>query len=98
MLGRFRSSCERSHRTFVEYRHGAIPRRPVLAAWTRPLAQGRTHWFVTSDADWSEYVSCSSFALFHDSRRLNDGLDVGHGARGAQYAATLRDTDFALQD
>jgi len=38
------------------------------------------------------------FALFHDSRRLNDGTDDGHGARGAEYADTLRGTLFDLED
>lgn len=30
------------------------------------------------------------FALFHDSRRLNDNWDEGHGARGAEHAKKLR--------
>lgn len=38
------------------------------------------------------------FALFHDSRRENDGWDDGHGARGAEYAASLRGTVFHLAD
>lgn len=36
------------------------------------------------------------FALFHDSRRENDGWDDGHGARGAEYAAMLRGSVFDL--
>jgi len=28
------------------------------------------------------------FALFHDSKRVNDGHDVVHGARGAEFAKT----------
>ena len=38
------------------------------------------------------------FALFHDSRRQNDGWDPDHGARGAEYAATLRGSEFDLPD
>jgi uncharacterized protein len=38
------------------------------------------------------------FALFHDSRRLNDGWDPGHGKRGAEFAASLRGTAFQLAD
>ena len=38
------------------------------------------------------------FALFHDSRRENDGCDDGHGGRGAEYAASLRGTAFELPD
>ena len=42
------------------------------------------------------------FAVFHDSRRINDGYDDGHGERGAELAAKLRhlfdlpDADFQL--
>jgi uncharacterized protein len=38
------------------------------------------------------------FALFHDSRRINDGWDPGHGARGAKFAATLHGKSFQLSD
>jgi uncharacterized protein len=38
------------------------------------------------------------FALFHDSRRLNDGTDDGHGARGAAYASELRGNLYQLDD
>jgi uncharacterized protein len=38
------------------------------------------------------------FALFHDSRRENDGWDDGHGARGAEYATSLRGTAYELSD
>jgi uncharacterized protein len=38
------------------------------------------------------------FALFHDSRRENDGVDFEHGERGAKYAARLRGTLFDLSD
>jgi uncharacterized protein len=38
------------------------------------------------------------FAVFHDSRRLNDGWDEGHGARGAEYARELRGDAYDLTD
>jgi len=38
------------------------------------------------------------FAVFHDSRRENDGQDCEHGERGAQYAASLRGTLFDLSN
>jgi uncharacterized protein len=38
------------------------------------------------------------FALFHDSRRENDGHDPEHGARGAEYAKELRGKWFDLSD
>ncbi|MDB6124941.1 MAG: hypothetical protein JWQ71_3934 [Pedosphaera sp.] len=38
------------------------------------------------------------FALFHDSRRINDLVDEGHGQRGAEYAAQLRGMLYDLDD
>ena len=36
------------------------------------------------------------FALFHDSRRLNDALDPGHGQRGAALAGGMNGGLFTL--
>ena len=36
------------------------------------------------------------FALFHDSRRENEGWDDGHGLRGAEFAASLLGTGLEL--
>ncbi len=38
------------------------------------------------------------FALFHDSRRQNEGTDDGHGRRGGDFARSLRGTVFTLDD
>jgi uncharacterized protein len=38
------------------------------------------------------------FAIFHDSRRINERLDADHGLRGAEYATTLRGRLFDLSD
>lgn len=38
------------------------------------------------------------FALFHDSRRLSDGWEPGHGRAGAQYAASLCGQLFDLPE
>jgi len=38
------------------------------------------------------------FAIFHDSRRENEGTDDGHGARGAEFAQSLRGEAFDLSD
>jgi uncharacterized protein len=41
----------------------------------------------------------SLFALFHDSRRVNDDADPEHGSRGARLAVRLRDAGlFDLTD
>ncbi len=36
------------------------------------------------------------FAVFHDSRRMNDGHDPEHGARGAALARSLAGSAFEL--
>ncbi len=38
------------------------------------------------------------FAVFHDSRRVNEGTDFRHGQRSAEYAAELRGQVFDLPD
>lgn len=38
------------------------------------------------------------FAVLHDARRRNEGVDPGHGGRGADLAATLRGTLVHLSD
>lgn len=38
------------------------------------------------------------FALFHDSRRFNEGWDPEHGPRGARFARRFRGTLFDLPD
>ncbi|OGR07748.1 MAG: hypothetical protein A2511_03455 [Deltaproteobacteria bacterium RIFOXYD12_FULL_50_9] len=38
------------------------------------------------------------FAIFHDSRRLNDGSDTAHGQRGAKLAEDFRGKYFDLSD
>jgi uncharacterized protein len=41
---------------------------------------------------------CACSPFFHDSRRQNDDWDHGHGARGAEYAASLRGSAYNLDD
>jgi uncharacterized protein len=38
------------------------------------------------------------FAIFHDCRRENDLTDIGHGARGAEFATTFRHMLHTLTD
>lgn len=38
------------------------------------------------------------FAVLHDARRRNEGVDLGHGQRGTAFAATLRGTLIHLSD
>lgn len=38
------------------------------------------------------------FAVFHDSRRINEGFDHGHGRRSADFAASQRGFLFEIPD
>ena len=38
------------------------------------------------------------FSIFHDSRRVNDEVDPGHGYRGAELAVRYRGRYFELAD
>lgn len=38
------------------------------------------------------------FAYLHDSKRVNDAIDPDHGARGAQFALSLRDRIINIDD
>ena len=55
--------------------------------WARVERNGR---FLAAENGGNPDV-VSLFALFHDCKRVNDHIDPGHGARGAEYARSLRD-------
>lgn len=38
------------------------------------------------------------FAVLHDSRRIHDGYDAGHGERAAEFARSLRGTLLHVSD
>ena len=38
------------------------------------------------------------FALFHDCKRKNDGIDPGHGKRGVEFAKKFRNELFEISD
>ena len=56
--------------------------------WARVWENGR-RLCELSDAD---PIVVELFALFHDSRRRTEHNDPGHGRRGAELAANLRET------
>lgn len=62
--------------------------------WARVLENGRKLAATTG----ANVEVVSLFAVFHDSRRENDGDDCGHGGRGAELAAKLRGRLFDLPD
>lgn len=76
-----------------EYR---LPQRGYhgVVHWARVMENG-LHIAETNGAD-SEVVQL--FALFHDSRRVNEKIDNGHGERGGDFARTLRGSLVHLDD
>jgi len=74
----------------------ALPLRGThgVSHWARVLENGRR----LAEASGASLAVVSLFAVFHDSRRVNEGWDHHHGLRGAQYAATLRGKLFDLPD
>jgi uncharacterized protein len=62
--------------------------------WARVLENG----LKLAAATGADPDVVTLFALFHDSRRENDGADWGHGRRGADLAAGLRGRVFDLPD
>lgn len=67
--------------------HGAVH-------WARVLQNG-LKIAKTNGAD-AEVVTL--FAIFHDSRRVNEKIDDGHGQRGPDFARTLRGSLVHLDD
>jgi uncharacterized protein len=66
----------------------ALPVRGThgVVHWARVLENGQRLAPITG----AKIEVVTLFALFHDSRRVNDYIDFGHGQRGAEYARSLR--------
>ena len=65
-----------------------------VAHWARVMENG-LRLAATTGAN-IEIVQL--FALFHDSCRVNEGWDDGHGQRGADLAAAFRGQHFQIDD
>jgi uncharacterized protein len=65
-----------------------------VARWARVLENG----LRLAEMAGADIEVVQLFALFHDSQRVNEGTDVGHGYRGGGLAASLRGTHFHLSD
>jgi uncharacterized protein len=81
--------------------------REVLNSYALPVRgrHGVIHWarVLENGLRLAEYTGANVqvvtlFALFHDSRRVNEHLDPGHGLRGGEFARTLRTRFFDLQE
>ena len=64
-----------SHRRFISEVHGIVH-------WKQVERNG----LLLAEKTHADIVVVRLFALFHDSKRANDGEDIVHGARGAEFA------------
>jgi uncharacterized protein len=78
----------------IQQHHAPIYSVHGPAHWRRVERNG----LLLSTRTGADVFVVRLFALFHDSRRENDGYDKGHGARGAEYAASLRGSAYELDD
>lgn len=62
--------------------------------WARVLENGRR----LSEKTEARGDIIELFAVFHDSRRINEGIDDGHGRRGSELARDLRGRVYDLDD
>jgi uncharacterized protein len=65
-----------------------------LDHWVRVMANGRK---LTKQTGANLKV-VELFAIFHDSRRFNEGYDPEHGLRGAQFAYEMKGQWFEVSD
>jgi uncharacterized protein len=65
-----------------------------VSHWARVLENGLRLAQVTD----ANIAVVELFAIFHDSCRVNEAVDPGHGQRGADLAAELRGDLFKLPD
>jgi uncharacterized protein len=81
--------------------------REVLKGYVLPVRgiHGVVHWarvlengLRLAEATGANLAVVTLFALFHDSRRVDEGWDHDHGLRGAQYARSLRGVQIHLGD
>lgn len=81
--------------------------RRILQQYRLPLngLHGLSHWgrvleigVRLAEDTGADVEVVQLFAVLHDSRRINEGWDDGHGRRGAELAARLRGDYFELGD
>lgn len=79
----------------------------VLAEYALPLTgdHGVAHWarvlengLYLAGATGADVEVVRLFAVLHDSRRVNEVTDPGHGPRAAEFARALRGRAFDLPD
>lgn len=65
-----------------------------IAHWARV----RTNGIRLAEQTGANPEVVELFAFLHDSKRLNDGRDPKHGARAAEFAASLRGSLLTLSE
>jgi uncharacterized protein len=79
----------------------------ILRGYTLPVwgCHGVVHWarvvengLRVAETNGADREVVALFALFHDSRRVNESRDDGHGLRGGELATSLRGTLIHLDD
>ncbi len=79
----------------------------ILRGYALPVQgyHGVTHWarvlengLRVAQSNGADVEVVTLFALFHDSRRINEHRDHGHGKRGGDFARELRGTLVHLDD
>ena len=92
---------------FDSLRYTAPIVREILAGYRLPIhgMHGVGHWGRVLENGWRLAAETGAnvdvvvlFALFHDSRRVNEDHDDGHGQRGADLARKMRATLPSLPD
>ncbi len=81
------------HKILVQY---PLPIMGVhgVSHWARVLENGLR---IAAESGANIQV-VQLFAIFHDSRRKNEGIDPGHGRRGGDLAAKMRGDWFDLPE
>lgn len=81
--------------------------KQILREYSLPLngIHGPAHWARVLETGerlakrtGADIEVVKLFALFHDCRRVNEGMDHGHGRRAAQFAESLRDSVIDLEE
>jgi uncharacterized protein len=65
-----------------------------VSHWARVLENG----LILAELTGAKVEVVQLFAIFHDSRRINEHRDPGHGLRGGDLALALRGQLFELPD
>lgn len=73
-----------------------LPRRGIhgLSHWARVMETGRK--LLKKTGARPDVVDL--FAVLHDSKRVNEGVDDDHGIRAAEFASALRGSFFEIDD